>query len=336
MKTWRALSLVAILAISAGSAQALVVEYWANNQPRVLKPVRAAPPKARAYRLDDLPLVQTEPAVLRVGNTIYSLDQEGLYRIRENDSKVARQTILYSGNVWRFAGHLSRVYVYGDRHQREDQAAWDKHVQSGEPLSLQCGFISMFVQHHLSQQKIGARLVGCAKGSNWKYYDDGHALLEICDPADGRWVLFDPTLGARFRDGGRVLSLLETTRRYRAGLRPEIEFLNAGQKIDPLTDYEALYTKHLPDKGAVPAFVRKFKPLLENDVAAIHGWYGQVMQVPVIGNYFLPESDAEDALLRTAPSWKDLVRLSPVEFRKRFYAEPCCAPQKAVDKKEPQ
>ena len=317
--------------VAARAADTYVVEYWADNQASKLEPVKAALAEMRSYRLSDLPLVQREPSQLVVGGATYLLDREGMYRVRREDSStVVLQSILYRGDVWRFAGHLNRLYVYGARHQKEGQAKWDKHARAGGPLSLQCGFISMFLHHHLSQQKIGSRLVSCATGSNWRHFDDGHALMEICDPAEKRWVLYDPTLGARFRDGNRWLNLLEMTRRYRSGGHPEhVEFLNASAKIDALMDYEAFYAKGIPDKRDLPGHVQRFKRLLQNDVPAIHRWYAKMMQVPIIDNYFVPDSDAEDALFRTEPTWKNLVRLSAEQFRERFYDQPCGAAQQA-------
>ena len=320
---------IAICAFRAGvaSAESYRVEHWAGNQPSELKPLAVQP--VRSYDLSDIPLVLTEPAQLKAGDAAFAIKQEGLYRVRAAGSgKVVRQAILYRGDVWRFVGHLNRLYVYGPRHQKLGQAKWDELARGGEALSLQCGFISMFIHHHLGKQKIGSRLVSCAKASNWKHFDDGHALMEICDPADHRWVLYDPTLGARFEDGGRALNLLEMTRRYRSG-RPaqHIEFVNASSKIDPLTDYKAFYVDLAPDKKLLPGFVEQFKPLLQNDVAAIQRWYGKMMLVPLIGNYFVPDSDAEDALFRTEPTWKNLVRMTPEEFREQFYAVPCSADQ---------
>jgi len=315
------------LAVAARAADSYVVEYWADNHASKLEPVQAAPAETRSYRLSDLPLIQTEPSQLVDGDATYLLDREGLYRVRaESPPRVVRQSILYRENVWRFVGHLNRLYVYGARHQKEGQAKWDEHALAGEPLSLQCGFVSMFIHHHLSQQKIGSRLVSCATGSNWRHFDDGHALMEICDPVENRWVLYDPTLGARFRDGDRWLNLLEMTRRYRSGGHPQhIEFLNASPKIDVLVDYEAFYAEGIPDKRELPGHVERFKRLLQNDVPGIHRWYAKMMQVPIIDNYFVPESDAEDALFRTEPTWKNLVRLSAAQFREQFYDQPCGA-----------
>jgi hypothetical protein len=319
--SWLSLNSCLLLSLWAvGCAERYQVEYWAENQPRILKPVHSAPANTPAYTLETLPLVQNQAGALRVDNEIYSLADEGLYRIRDRQSsKVIRQSIVYRKDIWRFAGHLSRLYVYGARHQDEKQPDWDRRARDGEPLSLQCGFISMFTQHHLAEQGVQARLVGCTASSNWKYYDDGHALLEIFDPTEKRWILFDPTLGARFEKEGRWLDLMEMTRLYRSGGRPRIDFLNACQKTDPLTDYHELYMRYIPTKSEVDAFVPQFVPLLENDVETIQTWYGRVMQIPVIGNYFVPESNEEDALMRTAPSWKNIIRLTASEFRAKFY-----------------
>lgn len=309
---------------AAVAAPSLVIEFWEGNAGRALRPLRSAAPAGGAIlTVDELPLVRTEPVLLRLEQATYRLDQEGLYRIRRKGSpEPVRQMILYRGDGWRFAGHLSRLYVYGTRHQGENQAAWDERVRKGEPLSLQCLLISTFVRHHLAAQQIPARLVHCVNGSDWNHYTDGHALLELCDPTEKRWIVFDPTLGTRFRRGGHWLDLVELTQCYRSGRRPEIQFLNAASKLDPHTDYEALFAPYIPDKKALAAQAAGFTNLLQNDRETLHHWYARVMQIPLIGNSFVPGSDAEDALLRTLPPWKALERLSVAQFRERFYGEP--------------
>lgn len=302
------------------------VEYWAENTPVEFATDKEASPASRvSHTVDTLPLIVTEPVSLSCDGKTYSLAREGLYRIRVASSpKVVRQAILYRGDVWRFAGHLSRVYVYGSRHQHEPQTRWDERVRNGEPLSVQCGFLAQFIQRHLAEQKIPARLVGCVNGNAWHQFDDGHALMELQDEVEHRWVLYDPTLGARFRSNGRLLNLLEMTQRYRQNQRVDkMEFVNASaDKLDPLTDFEALYGPSLKDKQKLAAHMNHFKPLFKNDVEAIHLWYGRVMQIPLIGNTFAPGNDAEDALLRTLPCWKNLERLTVQQFRDRFYEKP--------------
>jgi hypothetical protein len=308
----------------ADDVPVLTLEYYEDNEPRVLRPSRSRVLPGRSYEPDKLPLIITSPTLLQLGDATYALFREGLYRVRQGNgksSKVVRQAIVSRGDVWRLAGHLSRVYVYGNRHLSETQAQWDEHVRNGEPLSLQCFAISSFVHHHLSALEIPSRQVSCVTGSNWDNCNDGHALMEIRDPKEDRWILFDPTIGARFWNDGHWLDLVEATQLYRSGKHAErIEFLNNSIKLDPLQDYEALF-KSIRNKDDLKVFVTRFKPLLRNDVEAIHKWYGRVMQIPLIGLRFVPESDAEDTLLRTLPPWKELVRMTIPQFRDFYYGQ---------------
>lgn len=326
------LAVLTVVLLSASVALAdgpsLTVEYWAGNQPRVLRPLKSVPAGSQVVALDALPLVRTEPALLRLGEATYSLQGEGLYRIREQgSSRVVRQTILYRGDVWRFAGHLTRLYVYGRRHQADNPAQLEERARGGEPFSVQCGAIALFVVQQMSARKIPARVVQCVTGTDWNHFDDGHVLLEVFDPGEMRWILFDATLGARFRHRGRWLDLVEMTRLYRSGGRAEqVDFVNASSKLDPLENYEGIYGPFLQDEKALAAYLDGFRRLLNGDVQAVHHWYKRVMQIPLIKNSFVPGSDAEDALLRTLPGWKALERLSPAQFRERFYAPSVATP----------
>ncbi len=319
------LLLVVLLALLAptlcrAAQPAMQVEYWAGNQPKGLRPLKSLAPDAGAEAMDALPLVLKEPARVRAGGSVFELDQEGLYRFRDRGtSRVVRQVLLYRGDVWRLAGHLSRLYVYGRRHQADDPARLTERARTGEAFSVQCGTIAGFVVHHLTAQGIPARMVQCVTGSNWNHFDDGHVLMELRDPAEKRWVLYDATLGTRYRHRGRLLDLLQVTELYRAGGRPEVEFLNAASKLDPQESYERIYGPYLPGEAALAAFLGPFRRLLDNDTAALHRWYARMMQIPLIGNTFVPASDAEDALMRTLDAWKGLERLTPAQFRQRHY-----------------
>ena len=313
---------------AAGAPQAGVsppppVEYWADNQPRALQPAKPAPAGAKLVALKDLPLVLKEPAAVSFGGSTYSLDGEGLYRFREK-GKVVRQTILHRGDAWRLAGHLSRLYVYGRRHQYDGIEKITERARNGEPVSLQCGIVSLFLITHLSEHGIPTRGVQGITARPWNGYDDSHVLTEILDPVEKRWVVFDPTLGARYRKDGRWLNLLELTQLYRAGGRAEIEFVNGSSKVDPLTNYEAIYggfNDFAKDKKKLADYVSHFKRELNGDAEAIHTWYARVMQIPLVRNSFVPASDAEEAAVRTNPGYKGLERLTPEQLRERLYPE---------------
>ena len=56
------------------------------------------------------------------------------------------------------------------------------------------------------------------------HYDDGHVLMEIFDPREKRWILYDPDMKCRFRHAGRYLNLGEAVALYRKGGAAELEF----------------------------------------------------------------------------------------------------------------
>ena len=321
------LALLAPLSGVAAPGTQMSVEYWAGNTPRTIEPLESsARAQVRVVALKEAPLVATERLVLGCGAKDYLIEKEGLYRAGQVEpSRVVRQILLYRGDVWRFAGHLSRLYLYGTRHQKEDVGKWSQRAQNGEPLSLQCGCISKFVGHHLRAQNIISRPVSCVASRDWNHYDDGHALVEICDPAEKRYLLFDCTLGARVLYKGRYLDLQHVTQLYRSGGRAdEIEFVNANSKIDPLMDYEAFLAKGYPDEQELARQKAKFLRLLKNDVETIHAWYGRLMHIPLIGDYFAVRTDEEEALMRSLLAWSKFTRLTDDTFREKFYRGPCC------------
>ena len=57
----------------------------------------------------------------------------------------------------------------------------------------------------------------------------------------------------------------------------------------------------------------------DNDAEAVHKWYAHITQIPLIGNTFVPGSDAEDALMRKVQGFEKLERLTPAQFRERNY-----------------
>jgi hypothetical protein len=280
------------------------------------------PDSVATITLDAAPLVLMNKTILNLPAENYLLDHEGLYRVfRSGDSCVVRQIILYRGDVWRFVSHLDRLYVYGTRHKGESQSQLTWRAQHGEAVSLQCGNVAQFIHSHLAEAKIPSRLVSCVSRADWNNFDDGHALLEIVDPETEKWVLFDATLGARYRDDVHFLTLQELTEIYRAGRRPkQIDFINANSKCDALFDYDAFYAPLQTDRQRRDDAVVGFRSMLDNNVEQIHRWYARVMQIPLIDRYFVVTNDQEEALMRSLDCWKTFHRLSRNEFWTRFYA----------------
>jgi hypothetical protein len=225
--------------------------------------------KAQAYTFADLPLILTKPAAVVVGGLPFSVTKEGLYRFVNLNTKETRHTILYRGDVWRFVASLSRLQVHGWRHNSEGMAALTERARKGR-LSIHCGTIVAFVLHHASAQGIRCRQVMADTKESANGYDDGHTLIEVFDPNEKRWLLYDADAGCRFKAKGRYLNLGEAAQAYRSGARPELEFLRK-----PAIDTYA-------EAGAPPEFVQ-YSLLFESifrDVDATHKWYARVLQVP--------------------------------------------------------
>ncbi len=157
-----------------------LVDYQAGEKSLRIKPIKgAAASGAVAYDKASLPLVLNKPAVLKLGGSNYLLDKEGLYRIRdEANSNVVGQSILYQGDTWRLASHLSRLTVYGNRHKGETAAQWNDRAGRGEPVSLLCGNTTTFVRSHLTAQGVKSRVVQSVAKGNWNNFTDGHYLAE--------------------------------------------------------------------------------------------------------------------------------------------------------------
>ena len=303
---------IALVVLSVPIANAMgdgySVEYYPDNSCSTL----AAGSGPANYTSANVPLVLTSAANVNVGGTIYNFTGEGLYRIYSN-STLVRQTLVYSGDYWGFAGNLSRIHVHGSRDEGESTAQLDTNARNGNALSLTCGPTSNYASSHLQSIGVQTRFVQTLTLDPWNSYDNGHSLLEIKDPAENRWVLYDVDLGNALRYGGHRLNLLDTTRLYRGGGQAQLDVLNADSVVDPQTDYSTWFTTAPPE--AIDAFIATF----DHDPQATQNWYDRTFQVPIIDGYFAANSDAEAARVKSYPGYASYTALSPAEFRQMFY-----------------
>jgi hypothetical protein len=273
---WTAAFVAAVLAtgpcVGSESDQAGVrAFYFRDGSPEELKPVAKPPDGMTAQPLADLPLVTTKPAAVAAGGKTFVLDREGLYRVGDLGSKTTTHVLLDRGDLWRIAGHLCRLQVHGWRHDVEDVARWTERARRGR-LSISCGNVCRFVAHHLAERGHKARVVQTLTLEPRNGYDDGHVLLEVFDPAEKRWILFDPDMKCRFLKEGRRLSLGDAVALCRGGGQAELDFL-----APPVIDAYA-------EPGA-PRESAQYSLLFEAtflDPAARQAWYRRMFQVPVI------------------------------------------------------
>ena len=155
--------------------------YFRDDSPEELKPIASPPAGMTVQPVADLPLVLLKPTAAKVGGGTFVLDRDGLYRFFDLDSKTTTNVILDRGDLWRLAGHLSRLQVHGWRHDGEDVGRWTERARRGR-LSISCGNVCQFVAHHLAQRGHRSRVVQTLTLDVRNGYDDGHVLLEVFDP----------------------------------------------------------------------------------------------------------------------------------------------------------
>lgn len=260
------------------------VHYLAQNDAVVLKPLpKEEQVEQQAIHFSELPLILTERKTVRMEGEVYRLEEEGLYRFfdlqnrrRAYDKNDKRQVILYHGDVWRFAGHLTRLRAHGFRHGSLPSSRWEEMARLGERVAITCGSVSLFVRGHLAAQGVKSRNV-CSNTMEPMLGDNGHVLCEILDPKEKRWILYDSDAGCRFRAKEKYLDLEETCRLYRSGGTAELNFISWASM--DCFDYD------LHNESRNRAFSLQFEGLFR-DEQTLHAWYRRILQVPVIsGNY---------------------------------------------------
>jgi len=263
-------SLQAPVKIKPGSVRAF---FFRDAAPVEMSPTTSTdlPTGRKSHALADLPLVLTEPCAVTTGGLTFRVEQEGLYRFGNLTTKETANVILYRDDLWRFVGHLSRLQVHGWRQDGESIPRWTERARKGR-LSISCGNIVRFVAHHLAERGHKSRVVNLVTLEEHNHYDDGHVLMEVFDPREKRWILYDPDMKCRFRHAGRALNLGEAVALYRKGGSAELEFFCA-PAIDAYAEEKA------------SAESAQYSLLFEwafRDATARQAWYRRMMQVPLL------------------------------------------------------
>jgi hypothetical protein len=247
------------------------VLHLGDSLPAEVLPSKDAPQGVKIYAPMDLPLILTEPIVVELDGRKFVLDREGMYRIGDFGGGATANTILSLGNVWRLAGHLSRLQIHGWRHSDENIDQWTERARTGR-LSIACGSAVRFVSHHLEARGWRTRAVQVVTLEDHNGYDDGHVLMEVFDPEEQRWLLFDPDMKCRFRGDRGWLDLAETVALYRGGGDAELVFV-APPAIDSYAEERA------------PRQFAQFSMMFEStlrEAAVRQKWYRRMFQTPVV------------------------------------------------------
>ncbi|HOE96337.1 MAG TPA: hypothetical protein PLS90_11300 [Candidatus Sumerlaeota bacterium] len=261
-------------------------------------------------RVEDLPLVVTEPCFVTTGDAAIRMDREGCYRFLLHPDRTF-QRILYLGDIPRFLGAIGNLQVHG---WRDNGLTTEELIERAGRvcISITCGPIRDVALRLLDQQGIEARKVSTFTLDQWNSFDTGHALLEYRDPQTGDWILMDPDLGHLFRADGELLDADRLTRAVRNGRPWDTLAVNAGPRVD--------MTPACP--GGNPAVaLYGLRSALLTDPDQQRTWYRRVLQVTQLGDDYTVDTPAQrdrfEALCATANL--DYTYLPPRAFREKYY-----------------
>lgn len=288
-----------------------LVQYFGKESFAELKPLSGPPPAKNIQDFLNLPLVSTDSCVVKMGDMLYQVDKEGLYRFFDILGYDMRQMYVYRDDLWQLAGNLSRMRVHGWRGLDGPTFAEKVDRMRKGQLAITCGPTATFMVEQLRALGLKCRFVCTLTIDEWNDYSNGHSLTEIFDLAEKRWVFYDSDLGCRLRYQGRWLDLGDVCRLYREGQTPEPDFPAGRCRIDTSSD------RTLPDQRFFYSIL--FEDIFQRD-AALHKWYRRVMQIPVIDGAFPSDSEPETLRARSYANGNYArERLSWNEWRKRFY-----------------
>ncbi len=217
--------------------------------------------------------------------------------------------------MWRFAGHLSRLSVYGWWDTGLSDSELDDLAQSGDRLSLHSYRLVEYARAKLEEHGIQTRHCGTATTNEWHDYyrwDNLRSLCEVYDAAERGRVLFDVEMGCRFKDGGRLLDLYEVCALYRAGQTPELDFISWRMAVDTRERYSNWYT-----------FYTYIMEALGQSDPALHTWFRRMYQVPYQqvndDRYCGVQSDAEFTLMQELLVSNYTHRVDWTDWRETYY-----------------
>ena len=122
-------------------------------------------------------------------------------------------------------------------------------------------------------------------------------LMEVFEPREKRWILYDPDMKCRFRHAGRYLNLGEAVALYRKGGSAELEFF-CPPAIDTYAEEKA------------SAESAQYSLLFEwafRDATARQAWYRRMMQVPLLNGSAGTWREADVARIRATGYGKPVV-----------------------------
>ena len=235
------------------------------------------------------------------------MQAEGLYRfidaLHEN-----RQCIVFQNDVFALMSAISWLVSHGYRDNDKPFEELKALACAGKVI-VTCGACSSFAVNLFQELGLAARRVHTLSLLDRNGYNDGHILTEVM--ADGKWIVFDPDVGALYSHRGKRLNILQLTQQARRG-----DF-----QIDPLSLSMPIATGHFTAAGY--AYDLWYETVLSTPELR-QQTFQRVLQVPVIVedgiSYFTTPTEAERCRIEELYSEEPYEYLPETEFGERFYS----------------
>lgn len=244
------------------------------------------------------------PGAYRLGDKVYALEEEGLYRILQPMCG-NRQRIVFRDNLDALVSAVCWMHSHGNSNNGKAFVELCRIALTGK-LIMTCGDIARFTHNLFGQLGLKSRLCGARQIIEKNAYDSGHSLVEI--QQDGRWILLDADQHVFFTGDGRRLSLLDACLRAPSG-DYELERLAASAPL-AISDFKGVEGYDYGLKAETTMYSE----------ATLRQWYQRIMHIPIMydsGKSFCTGMPEDKAAIERV--WPDLTFITIDEFRAGFY-----------------
>jgi hypothetical protein len=253
------------------------------------------------------PTLVVPPGNYSVWGQEYSMQAEGLYRFLDARHE-NRQCIVFQNDVFALMSAIAWLVSHGYRDNEKPFEELKALACAGKVI-VTCGACSAFAKQLFQELGLPARIVQTLSLLDRNGYNDGHVLTEVV--ADGKWIVFDPDVGALYSHRGERLNILQLTQHARRG-----DF-----QIEPLTLSMPIATGHFTAEGY--AYDLWYETVLSTPELR-QQTFQRILQVPLIVEdgsiYFTTPTEAERRRIEELYPEEDFQYIPQKEFNERFYA----------------
>ncbi len=222
-----------------------------------------------APRLDELPLVVSEPRTVEFKGRAYPLDKDGLYRFVELTRSVRNLIVARQDGLLPVLQGLAGLQVHGNRDNHRTVPDLRDALPTCSYICITCGPMAALAAAVLHELGFATRPVNTLPAADWNTYDNGHVLFEVFGPRVGKWILADVDLGYLFKEGDTYLDAGEVWLCLREGRCPDLAPLAPGI-VDPFFLSPTGFNWSLPLGWKL------------RDEDSRKAWYGRLMQVMAV------------------------------------------------------